>query len=59
MELDLVSNIIMFVPGKLGKQTELAHHDLHESNKKTQSGYMGQWRCHLGEVGMAKTGLQR
>jgi hypothetical protein len=24
----------MFVPGKLGKQTELTHHDLHDSNKK-------------------------
>jgi hypothetical protein len=31
VELDLVSNNIMFVPGKLGKQTELAHHDLHDS----------------------------
>jgi hypothetical protein len=24
----------MFVLGKLSKQTELAHHDLHDSNKK-------------------------
>jgi hypothetical protein len=39
VELDLVSNNIMFVPGKLGKQTELAHH-LHDSNKKNQSDYM-------------------
>jgi hypothetical protein len=29
----------MFVPGKLGKQTELAHH-LHDSNNKKQSDYM-------------------
>jgi hypothetical protein len=32
--LHLVSNTIMFDTGKLGKHTELAHHDLHDSNKK-------------------------
>jgi hypothetical protein len=39
--LHLVSNTIMFDTGKLGKQMELAHHDLHDSNKKTQSDYVG------------------
>jgi hypothetical protein len=48
----------MFVPGKLSKQTELAHHDLHDSNKTTQSDYVGQWQCHFGEVATEKTGLQ-
>jgi hypothetical protein len=59
VELDLVSNNIMFVLGKFGKQTELAYHDLHVSNKETQSDYMGQWQCHFGKVATAKTGLQR
>jgi hypothetical protein len=30
--LHLVSNNILFIPGKLTKQMELAHHDLHDSN---------------------------
>jgi hypothetical protein len=57
VELDLVSNNIMFDTGKLGKQMELTHH-LHDSNNKKQSDYMGRWRCHFWKVATAKTGLQ-
>jgi hypothetical protein len=52
--LHLVSDNIVFVLGKLSKQMELAHHDLHDSNKETQSEYVGRWQQHFGEVAMAK-----
>jgi hypothetical protein len=58
VELDLVSDNIMSDTGKLGRQTELAHHDLHDSNNKNQSDYVGGWWCHFREVAAAKTGLQ-
>jgi hypothetical protein len=31
----------MFIPGKLGKQTEPAHHDLQDSNNKNPIGLCG------------------
>jgi hypothetical protein len=51
-------NCTLFVPGKLGKPTELAHHDLHNTNKETQLDYVGWWQQHVREVAMTKTGLQ-
>jgi hypothetical protein len=48
----------MFILGKLGKQTELALHDLHDSNKEIQPDYVGQWQWHFGEVATAKTGYR-
>jgi hypothetical protein len=40
--LHLVTNNILFDMSKLGKQTELDHHDLHDSSKETQSDYVGE-----------------
>jgi hypothetical protein len=42
--LHLVTNNILFDMSKLSKQTELDHHDLHDSNKETQLDYIGGWR---------------
>jgi hypothetical protein len=53
--LHLVTNSILFVTSKLGKQTELDHHDLHDSNKETESDYVGGWQQHCGKVATAKT----
>jgi hypothetical protein len=39
--LHLVTNNILFNTSKLSKQMELDHHDLHDSNKETQSDYFG------------------
>jgi hypothetical protein len=55
--LHLVTNML-FITSKLSKQNGLDHHDLHDSNKETQSDYIGGWQQHCSKVATAKTGQQ-